>query len=360
MPRARKSPPSPRKASGTSPSEEFFRLLLEDLETGLAGFDARGRLAAANGAFFFRLAMSGLLGKVSPAQARDMLEKGDVRKDFPLLVDPPRKVTGGNGQSYRILGASHEEGPLSLSLQIQRPFTLEEEGSAAGLFPAGTAPIGGELLRDFAHETRTLLTNIQGFSEMMLSEQRVLSQAPAFAEWAMFIRESASTMLAEMQEMLELLQLVQGDAQLDARRVSLPGLIREVFVVNPGKCAASWKGLALDLPEGDAPFVRGEKSLLRKAVRLICASMGRSAPGARLRIAISEEEETALVRFVQKPSGESPPEEERGKGHPLIRPLGIFALPLARAIVMRHEGVLDYHEEAGGAAVHEMRLATLK
>ena len=342
------------KRSGKAAPASAMTRLLEDLETGLAGFDRKGRLIAANGAFYARLAISGLIGEVSPAGARRMLARADVREDYPILLDPPRKVTARNGQVYRLVLTYHEKGALAWSLQIQHPLTIEddEQGSAAQLrlFPENHAGSGEDLLRQFAHETRTLLTNVQGFSEMMLTEERVMEQAPHFAEWTGFVRDSAVTMLSELSEMLELVQVLRDDADFDPQEAALPALLNTWF----GQQAI------LDLPDAEAPRIRCEKTWLRKALRILLRDLQKATPDAPVRISLDVSAGVAHVRMARPGDAmEAAAKEERAGSRAGVQPLDIFAMPLARAIITRQGGALNYREEAGGGAVHDVQLPTI-
>ena len=355
-PESTKGKPAPaRKKARKAAIPGSMLRLLEDLEMGLAGFDHKGRLIAANSSFYARISASGLVGDVSPAKVRKMLKEADIRQDFPILLDPPQKVTARNGQAYKLLLTHHEKGPLAWSLQIQRPFSLEPEAGAEipqlRLFPENQDDSGEDLLRQFAHETRTLMTNMQGFSEMMLSERRVMEQAPQFAEWTGFVHDSAATMLAELSEMLELVQILRDDAAFEPQKVRLADVLKDLFGEDADTGGADSGG----------PFIRCEKTWLRKALRGLAKNLATGSCEQQVRASMKVQDGAVHVLLTRpgENAGDGPsrtPDQER---HKAVQPLGIFALPLARAIITRHGGILRYDEKPGGAAEYEVELPVI-
>jgi len=179
--------------------------MLEDLDTGIAGLDAEGRILCANGSFYVRLATSGLAGDVAPAELKQRLLAGGLFDCCPILADPPARVRGRDGRTYRVLLTQHDKGPLAGTLQILRPICVNEcRGIEDVPLPGADGHAGRELLRRFAHETRTMLTNIIGFAELMRAGCKGLPGESEHEEWVTYIRESSMFLIEELGHLTDL------------------------------------------------------------------------------------------------------------------------------------------------------------
>jgi len=336
-------------APADSSREQALRMMVDEMEMGLAGFDHEGRLIHGNESFFKRLASSTLVDGITAGELRHRAEREVFWNVVPGLVNPPQVVTGDDGQKYRIVTSRHKEGPLGAVIQIQRPFHIDDDGLVDGdLLPVGNDDDGYALLRRFAHETRTLLTNIQGFSELMLADFTALKDKQDFTEWAGYIRDSSSAMLEEMSEMLELLQLTEGGKDFVRSRADLCKVIEQEFGAPP-------------LGGEREVLVETVPGLLEKALAFLAGKLMHSAPAeSLLSLEVKTDGNTALLSIRRQPvddgseTGESPWKSVSGKTS------GVFAIPLARAIIRMHGGKLSYREFGDGAAEYEITLPLLK
>ncbi len=356
----------PRKKAATDrkaprPGKEFIRrglvqTLLDDMHMGLAGIDRKGRIVLGNRAFFARAANSGLLGKMSINEARKALATGNAHELAPALAHPPKTVTGRNGQAYRIIHTTHESGDLAASIQIQAPFSIKDDAASLhdGLKMLTTEAKGGKdgLVHEFAHEARTLLTNMQGFSELILTDDRAMKQSPHLSEWAGFIRESASTMLQELSDMLELVQIMGDDDKPDLRETGLARALRAWFA------AAREAGqVRIHIPQDDPLPVLCEKYMLRRALRLVVAELASGCDDGHVEISLKRAGKRVRIRLAcrhgREVAGQS---AAAGPETAHVEPMGIFGIPLAKAIMARHGGGMDYAEEADGMAAYNIWL----
>ena len=177
-----------------------------------------------------------------------------------------------------------------------------------------------------------------------------MEQAPHFAEWTGYVRDSAVTMLAELSEMLELAQVLRDDADFDPQEAALPALLNTWF----GQQAI------LDLPDAAAPRIRCEKTWLRKALRILLRDLQKAAPDAPVRISLDVSAGVAHVRMARSGDAmDAAAGKKQSEHRAAVQPLDIFAMPLARAIITRQGGALDYREEAGGGAAYDVQLPAI-
>ncbi len=329
-----------------------LQMMLEDLDTGIAGVDADGRILCANGSFYVRLATSGLSGDVPPAELRQRLHAGSLFECCPILADPPARVRGKDGRTYRVLLTRHEEGPLSATVQILRPFCYSECGSSEGMpLPGADDRAGRELLRRFAHETRTMLTNIIGFAELMRAGCKGHPAESEHEEWAAYIRESSSFLLEELGHLTDLVNVMEVPEGEEIECISARELVESVVADSPVRCV-------LEMPEEDLSAVRGDLNMLVRGMGMLCRLLVTGLPGAKVRVSLTGNDEGVTIRLSRllATTGETLP-GHAGDADGTTRG-GVFALPLARAIVTRHGGTLEYHERGGGEACYEIRLPT--
>ncbi len=327
-----------------------LQMMLEDLDTGIAGLDADGRILCANGAFYVRLATSGLAGDVAPAELRHRLHSGSLFECCPVLADPPARVRGKDGRTYRVLLTRHDEGPLSATVQILRPVCYSECGGMEDApLPGADGRAGRELLRRFAHETRTMLTNIIGFAELMRAGREGQSGEKEHEEWATYIRESSTFLLEELGHLTDLVNAMEAPAEEETECMSARELVEALAGDSPVRCL-------LDLPDEEMPAVCGDLNMLVRGMGILCRLLVTGLPGAKVRVILKGNDKDVTIRLSRVIAEVAEPLPERAGGGGCGGNGGVFALPLARAIVTRHGGTLEYHERGGGEACYEIRL----
>ena len=327
-----------------------LQMMLEDLDTGIAGLDADGRILCANGSFYVRLATSGLAGDMPPAELKQRLHSSSLFECCPILMDPPARVRGRDGRTYRVLLTRHDEGPLSATVQILRPICYSECGGMEDAsLPGANGRAGRELLRRFAHETRTMLTNIIGFAELMRAGCRGQPGESEHEEWAAYIRESSAFLLEDLGHLTDLVNALEPPAEEEVECLSARELVEALAGDSPVRCV-------LDMPEGKLPTVRGDLNMLVRSMGILCRLLVGGLSGAKVRVSLTGNDDGVTIRLsrlLTAPDGMLP---ERVRDASSDTNEGVFALPLARVIVTRHGGALEYHERGGGEACYEIRL----
>ncbi len=325
-----------------------LQIMLEDLDTGIAGLDAEGRILCANCSFYVRLATSGLAGDIPPAELRQRLHSGSLFEFCPVLVDPPARVHGRDGRTYRVLLTRHDEGPLSATLQILRPICYRECGGLEDApLPGADGREGRELLRRFAHETRTMLTNIIGFAELMRDGCKGQPGENEREEWASYIRESSTFLLEELGHLTDLVNAMEEQKEVEC--MSARELVQALAGDSPVRCV-------LEMPKEELPTVRGDLNLLVRGMGILCRLLVAGLPGAKVRVSLAGNDDGVTIHLSRLLAAADGPLPERVEAAAGGVNEGVFALPLARVIVTRHGGALEYHERGGGEACYEIRL----
>ncbi len=326
-----------------------LQMMLEDLDTGIAGLDADGRVLCANGSFYVRLATSGLSGDVPPAELRRRLHAASLFELCPILADPPARVRGRDGRTYRVLLTRHDEGPLSATVQILRPICYSDCGSMEEVpLPGADGQAGRELLRRFAHETRTMLTNIMGFAELMRAGCKGRPAEREHEEWAAYIRESSAFLLEELGHLTDLVNAMEAPAEEEVECLSARELVEALAADSPVRCV-------LEMSDEGLTTVHGDLNMLVRGMGVLCRLLVAGLPGAKVRVSLTGNDDGVTIRLFRllPAAGEALPAHAGNAGGTNG---GVFALPLARAIVTRHGGTLEYHERGRGEACYEIRL----
>jgi len=134
-------------------------------------------------------------------------------------------------------------------------------------------------LAHLAHELRTPLTSILGFSEIMLSQEKLTEAQRGFCER---IQNSAQQLQGSLNQLADLSRLETGRSQLQREEFSLADLLREL-------CAslarhAQKQNVGLDFQTaGTLPRINSDRNKLHQVLdNLLNFAIARSPNGARV------------------------------------------------------------------------------
>lgn len=147
-------------------------------------------------------------------------------------------------------------------------------------------------LSRLAHELRTPLTSILGFSEIMLSQEKLTEAQRGFCER---IQSSAHQLQASLNQLSDLARLESGQTQLTSEKISVP---ETVFEVLPALArAAEKKRLELRFePRDDLPFLISDAARVRQVLYNVLAySIYRSAEAGTIVISVDSNSEGVAV-----------------------------------------------------------------
>jgi len=117
------------------------------------------------------------------------------------------------------------------------------------------AQLKSNLLNNMRHELRTPITNITGYAEVIMEE--VDAPHDSFAEQ---IRQSGRRLSDTLQAVLDMAQVESGTLDVDAQRVAVPDVVRDV--VDRHAQTIDEKGLTVDRTVPDDCILRTDRTLL--------------------------------------------------------------------------------------------------
>ena len=156
-----------------------------------------------------------------------------------------------------------------------------------------------QFLSRLAHELRTPLTSILGFSEILLSQERLTDAQRGFCER---IQSSALQLLASLNQLSDLARLDSTHAQLSPERIPLTEILRDVAPALTRSLEK--KRLKLEWTEPDnLPAIVSDRARVRLIIyNLLLYAISRSGEGAT--IFASAAANADGVSFTVRDSGE--------------------------------------------------------
>jgi len=147
-------------------------------------------------------------------------------------------------------------------------------------------------LSRLAHELRTPLTSILGFSEIMLSQEKLTAAQRGFCER---IQSSAQQLQASLNQMSDLARLESGETQLASQEISIAETV--INVLPALARAAEKKRLKLKFePRDDLPLLISDAPRVRQILYNVLAySIYRSPEAGTISITVDSNSEGVCV-----------------------------------------------------------------
>jgi len=215
-------------------------------------------------------------------------------------------------------------------------------------------------LANMSHELRTPLNAIIGFSEMMIKETFGELANERYAEYMDDIHVSARHLLEIINEVLDMSKIEAGRIELDEAEVHLEDLLKSVVRMMASRAFGNNVTLTMNLAE-NLDYVYADERLLRQGfINLLANAVKFSNDGGDVIVeARTLQDQSIEVRIIDH--GVGIPKE---KIEEALQPFGQISdraenaeyqgtglgLPLAKAMVELHEGILQLESDVGEGA----------
>lgn len=221
--------------------------------------------------------------------------------------------------------------------------------------------------RDFlsmaSHELRTLLAQIDGHAQRMISMQERLTAAE-IAERAQRIRGAVRGMTQLVNDLVGSAQLVDGRGDLHYRptQVDLPVILSEVCGLQR---ELTPHASIREVPSPGPFIVQGDATLLRQVFGNILSNAVRYSPQAA-QVDVNIARENAVIAVLIQDRGAGVPEHERqlvfehgyrGSNTAGVSGSGV-GLYVVKTLIGLHEGSVAIRGRQGGGSSFEVRLPT--
>ncbi len=204
-----------------------------------------------------------------------------------------------------------------------------------------------EFLTNMSHELRTPLNAIIGFSEIIATEAMGPLTNRAYREYAHDIHDSGQTLLALINDILDLSKIQAGRKELAERLVDIPRLIRSSLRLVAER-ADKGEVLLETAIDTDLPPVRGDEVALKQILsNLLSNAVKFTPPGGRVTCGARAEADGSMSIFVQD-TGIGMSEKDMATAMEPFRQIegshsrnagGVgLGLPLVRALAELHGG----------------------
>ncbi len=221
-----------------------------------------------------------------------------------------------------------------------------------------------EFLANMSHELRTPLNAIIGFSEIINEEALGEVGNPEYQEYASHIYESGQHLLTLINDILDISKIETGNAVLDEERIDVAAIVGSCVLMVRERAEAGGLTLNVDIA-GELPGLYADARRIKQVlINLLSNAVKFTEPGGTVTVKawynadgfILQVADTgigiavadipkALGRFQQVDSDLNRKYEGTGLG-----------LPLAKALVEQHGGVLDLQSRLGAGTTVTVRL----
>lgn len=218
-------------------------------------------------------------------------------------------------------------------------------------------------LANMSHELRTPLNAIIGFSEMMLQETFGALGHEKYAEYLEDISLSGKHLLEIINEVLDMSKIEAGRLELDESEVNVATLVESVSRMMASRAFGADMILETEI-EDNLPNLIADQRLARQIlINLMANALKYSKPGGRIGVRVYMSERSEMCWNI-KDEGKGIPSDKIDRA---LEPFGQvderpensehqgtgLGLPLAKAMVDLHDGVMTLESEIGeGTEVH--------
>nr|WP_027314544.1 PAS domain-containing sensor histidine kinase [Microvirga flocculans] len=340
---------------------------LDTLKEGVAVFGSDGRLKLHNRAFADMWNLSSEMTAENPhidtiiRACRPMAPQDepwiDIRGAVAGLADMRMglscRIERQDGSSLDCTAQPLPDGATLLSftdvtasVNVERALTERNEALERA------SRLRDEFVHHVSYELRSPLTNIIGFTQL-LGDETVGALNPRQRDYADHIMRSSASLLAILNDILDLASIDTGSLELTPEIVDIRSTIEAAMRGLEDRLAESALKVVIDAPDDIGTFVADGKRVRQILFNLLSNAVGFSSPGQT--ITVSARKRGGEVIFEVKDQGLGIPAEikarifERFESHTLgTRHRGVgLGLSIVRSFVELHGGRIDVASAPG-------------
>jgi two-component system phosphate regulon sensor histidine kinase PhoR len=336
-------------------------IMLRNIADGVLVLDEDGRIVLMNetASRWLRLSESAVLGKpfhecirIRPliSLLRDVLkDKSNASDEFAIKAPEDRQNLVLSANAARV---TNRDGRNVGAVTVLRDVTKEKEADR----------IKTELVSMVAHELKSPLTSVYGFTELLLDSESKNKKA---AEYARVIQSEVSRLTDFVDKFLNLSRLESGKIRIQMDPFDLRSVVEKSVSILKGQAAQKDILIALQLPES-LPLVAGDPELIEQVlVNLIGNAIKYSPRQSKIGIETAMGAKDVSIHVIDNGYGipkESLPrifekfyrvaeiresEETEGSG---------LGLALVKEIVEKHGGFIKVKSKLGVGSVFSFSL----
>ena len=235
---------------------------------------------------------------------------------------------------------------VTASVNVERALTERNEALERA------SRLRDEFVHHVSYELRSPLTNIIGFTQL-LGDETVGALNPRQRDYADHIMRSSASLLAILNDILDLASIDTGSLELTPEIVDIRSTIEAAMRGLEDRLAESSLHLVIDTPDDIGTFVADGKRVRQILFNLLSNAVGFSSPGQT--ITVSARKRGGEVIFDVKDQGRGIPPEikarifERFESHTLgTRHRGVgLGLSIVRSFVELHGGRIELASAPG-------------
>ncbi|MEZ0172481.1 PAS-domain containing protein [Microvirga sp. TS319] len=235
---------------------------------------------------------------------------------------------------------------VTASVNVERALTERNEALERA------SRLRDEFVHHVSYELRSPLTNIIGFTQL-LGDETVGALNPRQRDYADHIMRSSASLLAILNDILDLASIDTGSLELTPEIVDIRSTIEAAMRGLEDRLAESSLHLVIDTPDDIGTFVADGKRVRQILFNLLSNAVGFSSPGQT--ITVSARKRGSEVIFDVKDQGRGIPPEikarifERFESHTLgTRHRGVgLGLSIVRSFVELHGGRIELTSAPG-------------
>jgi signal transduction histidine kinase len=343
------------------------RETLDSLKEGVAVFATDGRLKLFNSAFLQIWRLSRSLLKEGPHIDRIIDQCSALYDDMTTWARVSRAVTGISDRRQPVAGQMIRPDQSVIDFAVaplpdgatlitfvdvtdskRYEQTLLERNEAL----VAADRLKSQFISHVSYELRTPLTNIIGFSEL-LSNPRAGELNSKQREYLNDISASSRTLLAIINDILDLATIDAGGLELKLARVKVAGVVDTAVLGVRDRANRARLNLDIRIAEDAVEFIADEARVRQVLYNLLSNAIGFSKPGDSISVSVWRED--GMVAFAVEDQGVGIPKDQQqrvlerfesrsqGSKH---RGAGL-GLSIVKSLVELHGGAMALESEPG-------------